>query len=48
MKWSGLFPRLQEHYYDKLGVIRSMYHDGISGLIVQITILIILNLNKLI
>ena len=48
MKWSGLFPRLQEHYYDKLGVIRSMYHDGISGLIVQITILIILNLSKLI
>ena len=39
MKWSGLFPRLQIHYYDKLGVIKSMYHDGISGLIVQITLL---------
>ena len=37
MKWSGLIPHLQIHYYDKLGVIRSMYHDGISGLIVQIT-----------
>ena len=46
MEW--IISRLQEHYYDKLGVIRSMYHDGISGLIVQITILIILNLNKLI
>ena len=39
MKWSGLFPHLQKYYYDKLGVVRSMYHDGISGLIVQITIL---------
>ena len=47
MKWSNLFPRLQEHYYDELGVVRSMYHDGISGLIVQVTLLIILNLHKL-
>ena len=39
MKWSGLFPHLQKYYYDKLGVVRSMYHDGISGLIVQITLL---------
>ena len=30
MKWSGLFPHLQKYYYDKLGVVRSMYHDGIS------------------
>ena len=42
MKWSKLFPHLQEHYYDKLGLVRSMYHDGISGLIVQITILTII------
>ena len=42
MKWSGLFPHLQKYYYDKLGVVRSMYHDGISGLIVQITLLFIL------
>lgn len=47
MKWSRLFPRLHEHYYDKLGVIRSMYHDGISGLIVQITLLILLNIQKI-
>lgn len=39
MKWSGLFPHLQKYYYNKLGVIRSMYHDGISGLIVQVTLL---------
>ena len=46
MKWSGLFPHLQIHYYDKLGVIRSMYHDGISGLIVQITNLALLFISK--
>ena len=46
MKFSGLFPILVRTYYDKLetgslGVIRSMYHDGISGLIVQCTLLTI-------
>ena len=39
MKWSKLFPHLQKHYYDKLGLVRSLYHDGISGLIVQITLI---------
>jgi hypothetical protein len=39
MKGSKLFPHLDKHYYDKLGTIRSMYHDGISGLIVQFTLL---------
>ena len=39
MKWSKLFPYLEKYYYDKLGVVRGMYHDGISGLIVQITLL---------
>ena len=43
MKFSKLFPILEETYYKKLeengGVIRSMYHDGISGLIVQFSIL---------
>ena len=42
MKWSGLFPHLKKHYYDKLGIVRSMYHDGISGLIVQSTLLLIM------
>jgi len=41
MKWSKLFPYLETYYYDKLGVVKSMYHDGISGLIVQITLLIL-------
>jgi hypothetical protein len=41
MKWSKLFPHLVTHYYDKLGVARSMYTDGVSGLIVQSTLLVI-------
>jgi len=42
MKWSNLFPHLENTYYKNLGLIRSLYHDGISGLIVQITIIYIL------
>jgi len=42
MKGSKLFPHLDKHYYEKLGTIRSMYHDGISGLIVQFTLLFII------
>ena len=44
MKASKLFPHLDKYYYEKLGTIKGMYHDGISGLIVQITLLIILSL----
>ena len=48
MKFSKLFPILEETYYKKLeengGVIRSMYHDGISGLIVQFSILFLVYL----
>lgn len=40
MKWSGLFPHLQKYYYDYLGHIRGMWHDGVSGLIVQGTLLV--------
>lgn len=39
MKGSKLFPHLDKHYYDKLGVARSMYTDGVSGLVVQTTLL---------
>ncbi len=39
MKGSKLFPHLDETYYKELGTVRSMYHDGISGIIVQLTIL---------
>lgn len=46
MKWSGLFPHLQKYYYDKLGVVRSMYHDGISGLMVQFTLLLLLGVTS--
>jgi hypothetical protein len=45
MKFSKLFPDLDETYYKNLGPIKGMYHDGVSGLIVQITLLI---LNKII
>ncbi len=47
MKWSKLFPHLEKHYYDKLGVVKGMYHDGISGLIVQFTILSLFLLRKI-
>tara|TARA_Y100000389_G_scaffold163342_1_gene166568 strand:- start:3535 stop:4023 length:489 start_codon:yes stop_codon:yes gene_type:complete len=50
MKFSKLFPILEETYYKRLeedhGVLRSMYHDGISGLIVQLTIFMILLMMK--
>ena len=47
MKWSKLFPHLKKHYYDRLGVVKGMYHDGISGLIVQITLLTLFSLRKI-
>lgn len=46
MKWSGLFPYLERYYYNNLGVMRSMYYDGVSGLIVQVTLLLILTMNN--
>lgn len=46
MKWSGLFPYLVRYYYDKLGVARSMYYDGVSGLVVQVTLLLLLAVNN--
>ena len=42
IKFSTLFPHLETYYYNKLGLIRSMYHDGISGVILQ-TILLFLS-----
>jgi hypothetical protein len=44
MKWSNLFPYLEMYYYDNLGVVGGMYHDGVSGLIVQTTLLLLLHL----
>lgn len=42
MQYSNLFPILNDTYYKYLGPIRGFYHDGISGLIVQITLLVII------
>ena len=47
MKLSNLFPHLVDTYYKNLGTYRSMYLDGISGMIVQITLLIILQVHSL-
>lgn len=41
MKGSKLFPHLEETYYKNLGTKRSMYTDGFSGLIVQVTLIFI-------
>ena len=50
MKFSKLFPILEQTYYKRLeekhSVWRSMYHDGISGLIVQATIIVLLLVKK--
>ena len=43
IKQSNLFPILNSTYYKYLGDFRGFYHDGISGIIVQITLFIILN-----
>lgn len=47
MKGSKLFPYLERYYYEPLGVIRSMYTDGVSGLVVQATLLFIYSVFKL-
>tara|TARA_R110000803_G_scaffold45205_1_gene95274 strand:+ start:76 stop:525 length:450 start_codon:yes stop_codon:yes gene_type:complete len=43
MKWSKLFPYLEKYYYDNLGIVGGMYHDGVSGVIVQTTLLLLLS-----
>lgn len=43
MKATGLFPILDETYYKGLGPVQGALHDGISGLIVQIIMIIILH-----
>ena len=47
IKLSNLFPYLVNTYYKNLGTYRSMYLDGISGSIVQITLLSILHIRSL-
>jgi len=46
MKATKLFPYLDDTYYKKLGTVRSMYHDGISGIIVQVNLFVILYIYK--
>ena len=36
----------KKYYYNKLGLFRSLYHDGISGIIVQCTLIVYLFINK--
>jgi hypothetical protein len=45
MKLSNLFPHLENTYYKQLGSFNGAIHDGISGIIVQITLLIIFLIN---
>ena len=45
IKESKLFPHLVNNYYDKLGVQRSMYLDGVSGLITQVSVLSLIFFN---
>ena len=42
MKASNLFPYLDKYYYEPLGLVKSLYHDGTSGLIVQFSLLLFL------
>ena len=45
---SGLFPDLVRTYYNKLGFWEGRWQDGESGLIVQITVLVIYFLSSII
>ena len=47
MKASKLFPHLDNTYYKNLGTVSGMYHDGVSGLIVQITLIALVYLRIL-
>tara|TARA_B110000495_G_C22928272_1_gene542557 strand:- start:655 stop:1128 length:474 start_codon:yes stop_codon:yes gene_type:complete len=50
MKMSKLFPHMEDTYYKNLemdgGVLKSMFHDGVSGIIVQVSIYVLLLINK--
>ena len=41
MRYSGLFPILKEHYYDPLGLLYSSITDGMSGVVVAITLYVL-------
>lgn len=46
MRYSGLFPILEKHYYEPLGLTYSFITDSMSGVIVSITLFIIQELLK--
>ena len=46
MKWSQMYPYLVGTYYKKLGSFPAFYHDGISGLIVQISLLVLYRIKE--
>jgi hypothetical protein len=46
IKASKLFPYLTQTYYKNLGPINGIIHDGVSGVIVQISLLVMLFLKK--
>jgi len=41
MQASKLYPHLEETYYKKLGPVKGFVHDGVSGIIVQITLFVL-------
>ena len=43
IKMSKLFPHLTDTYYKGLGTVNSFIADGVSGIIVQITLLILIH-----
>ena len=47
MRYSGLFPHLKIHYYDKLGLQTSFLTDAFSGAVVGLTLYIIAYLQRL-
>lgn len=47
MKFSKLFPHLERTYYKNLGQVNGIIHDGISGIIVQLTLLALFYSGKL-
>ena len=46
MKATKLFPYLDQTYYKNLGPINGAIHDGVSGVIVQISLLVIFLIKK--
>ena len=41
MRYSGLFPILNKYYYEPLGFTYSFITDGMSGVIVAITLFLL-------